>query len=121
MPEPIPHRIIVAYVKDLIFSTKIRSTAQTIGKDIVIVQSTFAFKTELQKTPASLAIIDLDAGRDALEALAEALAALPNDRVVAFVSHIHQETIEAAKSLGAQRVMPRSRFSSELPNILGQP
>jgi CheY-like chemotaxis protein len=70
---------------------------------------------------ASLVLVDADDHRlpwvEALAGLREepAFASLP---VVAFVSHAHAEGIERARAAGASRVLARSAFVKELPQLV---
>ncbi len=42
----------------------------------------------------------------------------PETTFVAFGSHVDREALDAAASAGCDRVMPRSKFSSELPELM---
>lgn len=107
---------VVAILNDLIFETKIRSTARALGIESTIVRSLAALNAELDRVRPSLLIVDLNT--TGVEAVAAGNVHTPRPHIVAFVSHVDQDlAIQAAES-GADQVMPRSRFTTELPRIL---
>jgi CheY-like chemotaxis protein len=112
---------ILALPADLMFASRIRATAQAVGVDVLVVAKPAALLDAAKARPPRLVLLDLDArGWDA--------AALVRDirsdertaraRIVAFVSHVRQDAIEAARAAGADRVLARSAFVRELPTIL---
>jgi CheY-like chemotaxis protein len=115
---------ILALPADLMFASRIRATAQAVGVDVLVVAKPAALLDAAKARPPRLVLLDLDArGWDA--------AALVRDirsdertagaRIVAFVSHVRQDAIEAARAAGADRVLARSAFVRELPTILASP
>jgi DNA-binding NarL/FixJ family response regulator len=107
---------VVAVLNDLIFETKIRSTAQALGIETTVVRSLAAFDAELDRIRPSLLIIDLNTA--GVDAVAAGNTHTPRPYVVAFVSHVDQDLAKQATEAGADQVMPRSRFTAELPRIL---
>jgi len=107
---------IVAVLHDLIFETKIRSTAQALGFETTIVRSPAAFDAQLDRIRPSLLIVDLNTA--GVDAVAAANALTPRPYVVAFVSHVDQDLAKQAALAGADLVMPRSTFNADLPRIL---
>ena len=107
---------VVAVLNDLIFETKIRSTAQALGIENTVVRSLAAFDAELDRIRPSLLIIDLNTA--GVDAVAAGNTHTPRPYVVAFVSHVDQDLAKQATEAGADQVMPRSRFTAELPRIL---
>lgn len=123
MNEPQPNPIAVravAWITDLIFETKIRSTAQSLGAALTTVRSIASLTAELDRSPPTLVIVDLNAAGDPIEAVTLAKAHASHPRVVAYVSHVDVDLARRAQSAGADEVMPRSRFTNELPKILGE-
>lgn len=123
----------IALVSDLIFATKIKSTADGLGVPLSVVRGVQALREAAGG--ASMAIIDLNVdGADPIEAIRcckspgeaadrQAAAAGSADAalrpvVVAFASHVQKDLIQAAEQAGADVVLPRSRFSVELPDLL---
>jgi DNA-binding NarL/FixJ family response regulator len=108
-----------AFVTDLIFATKITSTAKDVGAPVKIVRTLEQLKSRLASATDSIIIIDLNAdGVDALEAVGVCAAAVHHPRIIAFASHVQAELINSAREAGADEVMPRSAFVSKLPAIL---
>jgi CheY-like chemotaxis protein len=112
-------RHVVAAVADLIFGARIRAAAADAGVDMAFARSVDAL---LESAPgADLLLLDLDARwLDAGPVIERLRAGSATARVpiVAFVSHVRTDAIEAARSAGADRVLARSAFVRELPSIL---
>jgi len=107
---------LVAVLSDLIFETKIRSTAQALGIETTVVRSPAALDAEFDRVRPSLLIVDLNtAGVDAVKT---GISRAPRPYIVAFVSHVDQDLANQAAMAGADQVMPRSKFTAELTQIL---
>lgn len=68
-----------------------------------------------------MAIFDLDSPKTDPVATISALKsdpALAGIRTIAFASHVHTALIGAARSAGAEQVLPRSAFAGNLAEIL---
>ena len=113
---------VVAFVTDMIFATKIRSTADALGVAVEIVGSMEDLRSILARNDyhhPSAVIVDMNATIPSpKEAITEAKAHPAAPRVYAFVSHVQTELADAARSAGADEVWPRSRFVQELPQLL---
>jgi CheY-like chemotaxis protein len=113
--------MILAIVDDLMFVSKIKTTAGQLGVPITVVRSSEAALAEMRKEAPSLVILDLNSTRtDPLGTVAAmksdtALAAIPT---VGFVSHVRTDVIQAAQQAGVDDIMARSAFTTQLPNIL---
>lgn len=107
---------VVAVLSDLIFETKIRSTAQALGIETTVVRSLAALPAELDRVHPKLLVVDLNTA--GLEAVAAGNVHAPRPFVVAYVSHVDQDLSKQAAEAGADQVLPRSRFSAELPRIM---
>lgn len=107
---------VVAVLGDLIFETKIRSTAQELGIETIIVHSLSDLDIELNRVCPSLLLVDLNTA--GVEPVTAGNVHTPRPFVVAYVSHVDQELAKQAAEAGADQVLPRSRFSAELPRIL---
>lgn len=110
---------IIAYTTDLIFATKIRSTAEALHCQTQMVRSPESLREFLQKMPSPLILIDLNAEGNPLEAVHTALRTAPDAHLIAYCSHVQTELAEKAKEAGVQEVLARSTFSARLPEILG--
>jgi len=108
----------IAIVSDLIFSTKISSTASSLGVNVRTVRRPETLE-EVLKEPPALAIVDLEAeSLDALEAIRSMHAVRPRPRIVAFAAHVEKDLIQAAREAGADEVLARSAFVHRLPALL---
>ena len=113
--------MILAAVDDLMFSSRISTAAKAVGATIRFTRSVEAVIGAARETRPALVILDLNSARThPLEILAALkadplLAAIPT---VGFVSHVDTPTIEAAREAGADRVLARSAFVEQLPQLL---
>ena len=104
--------------QDLFFGSKVSGTAGQLGISVSTVASV-AQAIERTGQPGCRLIL-LDLGMQGVDP-AELMNALTEDvrpRVVAFGAHVHEAQLEAARQAGCDDVMPRSRFSATLPEIL---
>ncbi len=103
--------------KDVFFASKVTSTATALGLSVRMVMSMEQLKS-LLGDDTRLVILDLDCtGITPLDVTA-ALPTNANITTVAFGPHVHEAKLEAARVAGFQHVMPRSRFSADLVQIL---
>ena len=115
--------MILAVVDDLMFASKIRTTAARLGVHVVFAKSREAALADIRELAPTLVIFDLNGTRtDPLGALAElkrdsALSQIPT---LGFVSHVRTDIIEAARQAGIGEVMPRSAFTARLADILNR-
>ncbi len=127
----IPAMIVYACA-DLIFATKVRSTADALNLPSRPTRDAAALAKRLERIddgrcndPVTGLVIDLDIGDDGLTLIDQAKAFDAGIPVVAFGSHVATEVLQAAHDRGADFVMPRSHFTANLPSILqrlsGQP
>jgi CheY-like chemotaxis protein len=110
---------VVAAVADLLFAARIRAAASDAGRAVQFARSVDELMNAA--TLASLLLLDLDARW--LDAAA-VIRRLKNDTrtaavpIIAFVSHVRTDAIEAARAAGADRVLARSAFVRDLPQLL---
>ncbi len=113
--------MILAILDDLMFTSKIKTTANQLGVSVAFARSSQAALADMRKTPPSLVILDLNSARvDPLGTIASmkadpALAGIPT---VGFASHVQVDVIEAARKAGVGEVLARSAFTQQLPDIL---
>jgi CheY-like chemotaxis protein len=113
---------LVAFVDDLMFLSRIREAARAAGVDVKTARGVDGL-VDAARDGASLVLVDADSERlpwreavAALRATPE-LASLP---VVAFLSHVRADRAEAARAAGATRVLARSAFVKELPQLVAE-
>ena len=106
--------------RDLIFTTKVLGTAKALGMDFGTAGHLDGALGVIAERRPKLVLVDLDAGEaSAPEALAAYRAALaPEATLLAFGSHVEAAKLAAAKAAGCDPVWPRSRFVTELPDLI---
>ena len=113
--------MILAAVDDLLFRSKIRTTAKQAGVDLVLARTPAEILEQSRTLKPSLVIFDLNS--DKSEPI-ETITTMKNDpelaslRTLGFVSHVHTGLIEAARTAGIDDVMARSAFAGNLAQIL---
>lgn len=113
--------MVLAAVDDLLFRSKIRTTAKQAGVDLTLVHSAAEIPAEARAKGPTLVIFDLNTDKgDPIATIAEMKKdpALAGIRTLGFVSHVETGLIRAARAAGADEVMPRSVFASQLADIL---
>lgn len=136
--------IIVAFVADLFFAVKIESAAESQGFAVQWIESADQFGPEDPQVPdrqlgehlvgrgaklldrltrwnPALIIFDLNNDQIPWEAWIMLITSVPSTRripVLCFGSHMEVAVMQAAKAAGADLVLARSRFTSELPQLL---
>lgn len=104
---------------DMIFATKIFTTAKALSITAQGVRSIEALQEKIATGNYRLLVVDLNAnGVDAIAAVRAAKATPQCPPIVAFLSHVQVELAKAAEEAGADRVMPRSAFSGKLEDVL---
>jgi PleD family two-component response regulator len=108
-------------VDDLMLSSRISTAAKSVGATLKFTRSPEAVLAAGREGRPSLVILDLNSARvKPLEILASlkgdpALAGIPT---LGFVSHVDTATIGAARQAGVDRVLARSAFVEQLPDLL---
>lgn len=126
LPMPQSHPHILGLITDLFFSSRVGSTAQALGYSVEWIESSEVFHTpeeflsHLLATAPSLIILDLDAALPWADWLPAAksdprIAAIP---WLAFGSHKDVASFARAKQASADRVLARSKFTAELPQLI---
>ena len=115
--------MILALLDDLLFTSRIKTTANQLGVSVAFARSSEAALTHMRAQPPSLVILDLNNPRiDPLRTVESMKAdpVLSNIPTLGFASHVHVDIIEAARQAGVTDVMARSAFSQHLPEILSR-
>jgi len=114
--------MVLALVDDLMFRSKIKSTASQMGANVTFAGSQEAALTAMRAHRPALLILDLNNPRtDPLGTIAAMKkdAALASIRTVGYASHVDVDTIDAARAAGVDEVLARSAFTMKLPDIIG--
>ena len=113
--------MILVAVDDFLFRSKIRAVAKHAGVDLTFAQTPAEILERARAERPALVIFDLDSAKaDPVSTIAalKADASLADIRTLAFASHVHTALIAAARSAGAEQVLPRSAFAGNLADIL---
>ncbi len=117
--------MIIYCCTDLIFATKVRSTAEAIGVPTRPARNTEALQKRLDQVddgklndPVTGVFVDLEMGDVALGLIEQVKQFESNIPVFAFGSHVAIDLLAAAREKQADGVMPRSQFVMELPDLL---
>jgi CheY-like chemotaxis protein len=124
VPIPAESAAPVGYLlsDDLMFTSRITGTASALGLAVKPVRSLEALQALVAKQAPRCLLIDLSVAgsglADLLQRLREAGFSMP--RVIAYGSHVDAATLRAARELGCDSVLPRSKFVEELPRALAE-
>jgi DNA-binding NarL/FixJ family response regulator len=113
--------MILAAVDDLLFSSKIRTTAKQAGVELTFARTPAEILERSRALRPALVIFDLNSAKaNPIETVTamKADAQLTSIRTLGFVSHVHTGLIEAARGAGIDEVMARSAFVAKLADIL---
>jgi CheY-like chemotaxis protein len=114
-------RKIIAVVDDMFFASNIRTVAEAVGVEISFPRTLEAFEQKIREGKPDLVLVDLHNQRIDPADVAAALKnheSTPVTPVLGFFSHVQTELQQKAVAAGFTKVVPRSFFARELPNIL---
>jgi CheY-like chemotaxis protein len=117
-PEAGPTGILLS--RDMIFTSKVTGTARELRHRVLVAGEGELALAMIEQWKPRVIFVDLAAGDlVAPQALLsyQALAG-PATAFVAFGSHVDTEALAAARAAGCDPVMPRSKFSAELPRLI---
>jgi CheY-like chemotaxis protein len=113
--------IVISVVDDMFFASKIRAVAEAAGVEISFPRSQEAVVSKARETKPGLIVVDLHNQKIDPVALARELKAdekLQSITLLGFFSHVQTELQRNALAAGFDRVIPRSMFARDLPQIL---
>ncbi len=115
----------IALIDDLFFLAKVHQTAKITGVTLETASTGEQLLKSAAAHPAALILVDLNAREGALDAVERLCAANSSAngqgnprRVIAFLSHVQTDLAERARATGCTEVMPRSKFTQNLAEIL---
>jgi len=112
-------RGVIAVVSDLIFETRMRTTAEAVGGSFRAVRTPDQLSVALDQDSAGLVIVDLETSGDwAAEAVAISRCHPARPPVLAYCPHVRRDLAEAATQAGADMVLSRAQFSERLPELM---
>lgn len=108
--------------RDLIFTAKVTGTARALGLRVMTAGNVALASSMIDQWRPRVVFVDLGAGDlvrpEALVAFRQ--QAGPGTAFVAFGSHVDTAALAQAEAAGCDPVLPRSRFSAELPDLIGR-
>jgi len=108
--------------RDLIFTTKIKATAAELGYQIQVARDVMLARSLIAEQRPRVVLIDLTAGDLCAPSALCVYRKLAGSDVwfVAFGPHVDADKLAAARAAGCQTAIPRSKFASELPELIRQ-
>ena len=111
----------VLLTTNLLFSSMVTGTASALGHEVAVAGDLAEAVELCRARPCAYVIVDLGMSEieiaTAVARLREAAGAVPT---IAYGSHVDKARLDAARAAGCDEVMPRSKFSAELPALLGR-
>jgi DNA-binding NarL/FixJ family response regulator len=112
---------LVVAINDLIFATKIRTTADRLGVSSLTTRDSSQIDGILDEHKPTLLLIDLNTlSPGAVDVVRAGCTHACAPVVIAFVSHVDERLAREAVDAGAHHVLPRSKFSADLPDIISE-
>lgn len=117
--------MLVYCCSDLIFATKIASTAEAVQVVARPARNAEMLRARLDQVddgkangPVSVLMVDLDLGNAAFDLIAQAAAHPAPPRIIAFGPHVLATALAKAKDVGADAAMTRGAFTAQLPELI---
>lgn len=104
--------------RDLFFTSRITGTAAALGMRVETAGDAESAAAKLPAGGYRSVLIDLETPDLDPAAIVAALPTEDRPAVIAFGAHVHEALLESARAAGCDQVLPRSRFSATLPEIL---
>ena len=111
-----PHGLLLT--RDLMFTSKITGTAAALGLHIETVSTVDQLQLRAAEAPPRVVFLDLNCPDFNPSLVVAALPSEGRPRVIAFGSHVDEARLNEARAAGCDDVLPRSKFSATLPELL---
>ncbi|MEM8739498.1 MAG: hypothetical protein AAGG38_13625 [Planctomycetota bacterium] len=112
---------------DLIFATKIGSTAEALGVPARPARNLEMLRDRLERVddgkpngPVTCVMVDLELGDFAFELIKLAAGHGSGPRVIAFGPHVMVDALAGAQRVGADEAVARGSFATRLPELIQQ-
>jgi hypothetical protein len=106
--------------RDLIFTSKVTGTASALGHRVIVAGNAALASAMMASWTPTVVFVDLAAGDlvapDSIVKYREITG--PETPFVAFGSHVDVRALDDASKAGCDPVMPRSKFTIELPALI---
>jgi CheY-like chemotaxis protein len=114
--EAAPIAILIS--RDLFFTSKVTGTAQELGYRVLVNGDVCEAVANAIALRCRSLFLDLSMPGLKVEEVIGALPTTDRPKVIAFGAHVQTDRLQAAREAGCDEVMPRSKFSATLPEIL---
>jgi PleD family two-component response regulator len=114
-------RRVLAAVEDLLFKSKISETASQLGVEASFPRNPKKLLEAVRESQPDLLVLDLNSARfEPLSLLGDVKSdeATRDVTTIGFLSHVQKDLAVAAREAGCDRVVARSAFTKNLPEIL---
>jgi hypothetical protein len=117
---PLGDELGIVLSRDLFFSERVTATAQALGFRMLRTGEPSQSRMLIQQSQPRVVVLDLTAGELVAPAAVAGYRQLtgPGTWYVAVGPHVQADLLDAARKGGCQVVLPRSKFSNELPALL---
>lgn len=123
-PDPIPGaRPVLAVMSDLIIRSKVDEVARRLGLPLRVAKSEEQLARHLTRQAPAIAIVDLETDTLDVASAIRQIKESPHGSetpVLAFAGHTNVAAIEAGRAAGANVVLARSGFTTQLPGLLAR-
>jgi CheY-like chemotaxis protein len=116
-PTRAPMADVVYFVRDMLFTSKIREVARQLGVSVEGTREPSSLAMAARNARLVLVDLRLPGALEGLEALA-ADPSLSAIRTVGFVDHEKTDVMVAARSRGCREVLTKGQFARDLPRLL---
>ncbi len=104
---------------NLLFSSMVTSTAAAVGHEVAVAGSLDEAVAMCRDRPTAYILCDLGMAEIDIAAAVTRLRDAAGDvPAIAYGSHVDKVRLDEARAAGCDEVMPRSKFSAELPQLL---
>ena len=114
--------MIIVWVKDLFFGSKIEAEARAHHASCCFADTHQNVLSSVQNNASSLMLVDLQASNKVLDTIRiiKSNPASSHMRIIGFLSHVEADLAQKAQVAGCDVVMPRSLFAKSLPEIFNK-
>jgi hypothetical protein len=119
-PDSAGEGVGIVLSRDLFFTDKVKGTAEALGYRMLQAGEPSQARMLIQKWQPRVVFLDLTAGEVAAPAAMAGYRQItgPGTWFVAAGPHVQADLLDAAREAGCQIVLPRSKFSAELPALM---
>jgi hypothetical protein len=106
--------------RDLFFTSKVTGTASALGHRVIVAGNVALASAMMARWSPVVVFVDLAGGDLVAPASIATYRAIapPATPFVAFGSHVDRQALDDAAAAGCDPVLPRSRFTNELPALI---